>query len=93
MSAGQPQLVESRWQLRNMQAEAQCGFKIEAQGFGPGEMVWQGTPERSYEIFVQRSGASLTKNVVKADATGTFSIKLEADAIEPLEVRVVCSDG
>ncbi len=93
IAARQPQLVESRWQLSNLQAEAQCGFKIDAQGFGPGEMVWQGTPQHSYEIFAQRSGAPLTKNTVKADSTGTFSIKLEADAIEPLEVRMVCRDG
>ncbi len=94
-SAGpdRPQLIESRWQLSNLQPEGECSFKIGAQGFGPGEMVWQGTAERSYEIFAQRSGSSSTSIAAKADNQGVFTVKIEADATEPLELRVVCSDG
>ncbi len=92
-ASGHPQLIESRWQLMNMQSEGECGFRIGAQGFGPGEIVWQGAPERNYEIFAMRTGATLTSSKAKADASGIFAFKLEADATEPLELRVVCGDG
>ena len=90
---GHPQLIESRWQLRNLRPEGECSFGISAEGFGPGEILWQGVPERTYEVFAQRAGAALTNSKATADRNGMFSVKLEADAIEPLELRVVCSDG
>ena len=91
--SGHPQLIESRWQLSNLKPEGDCSFKIDAQGFGSGEMVWQGAPGKTYELTAQRDGASLASSTAKADAAGRLSVKLEADATEPLELRVVCGDG
>ncbi len=91
--AGHPQIVESRWQLSNRQPDGACSFTMSAQGFGPGEMMWQGMPQQNYLIIAQRSGASLARSEITAGPNGLFSVKLEANATEPLELKVVCGDG
>ncbi len=86
------QLIESRWNLRNLR-RADCEFTIEAEGFGPGSMTWQTTPNQNYVIEAIRDGAQLHKQEVAADTTGKLALSLPIDARTPLELKLSCHNG
>ena len=84
-------LIESRWLLSGRASEG-CGFRVEAQGFGPGEMVWQTTSRRKFSVSAVRGRETLHEETVTADAEGILRFTIPAPAIEPLLMRMRCND-
>jgi polysaccharide biosynthesis protein PelA len=95
---GQPQpgdpvasLIESRWMLSNRQ-DGSCGFEVEAQGFGPGEMVWATRAGRAFRIAFERNREIIAEEILWADANGRISFSSETSAIDPLKIRFDCHE-
>jgi polysaccharide biosynthesis protein PelA len=84
-------LVSSRWNV-SKRATTTCGMSIDVQGFGPGEMTWATTAGRGFRVTVERTGRKLSEQIHWADAAGRLALRLEADAIEPLQVRLDCHE-
>ena len=84
-------LVESRWTLSGQQREG-CGFVVQAQGFGPGEMHWQTDAGRLFTVTAERQGQALVTETQRANAEGQLRFTLAANAIEPLTIRLRCNE-
>ena len=84
-------LIESRWSLRG-QARDACSVRLEAQGFGAGEMIWQASAGRQFTVAAERGSQKLFQETVTADGDGRLKFTIAADAIEPLSVRLQCHD-
>lgn len=84
-------LVHGRWQLSNVKRE-DCAVEMTAEGFGKGDMLWRAPPGRGYLMAASRHGAVYDREVVRADAQGVLKLVVEADAIEPLTVRLECQE-
>ena len=89
---GTAHLVESRWQLKNFRAEA-CGFKISAQGFGPGEMVWMTSAGQAFDVVSERPGQQTYRNTIFSDGNGRLAVSLTLSALEPVELRFACHEN
>jgi hypothetical protein len=84
-------LVHSRWRLSARKLE-HCGLTVEAEGFGPGEMLWQTRSGQTFAISAERHGQTLAQQVGTADDSGQLGIRLDTSAIEPLTIRLSCRD-
>ena len=82
-------LISSRWSLSN-RADASCGFTVNVQGFGPGEMTWATLPGRGFRVTVERQGQKLSEQIQWADPKGTLALRLDESALEPLALRFDC---
>jgi polysaccharide biosynthesis protein PelA len=82
-------LISSRWSLSN-RADSSCGFSINVQGFGPGEMTWATQPGRGFRVTVERQGQKLSEQIQWADTKGTLALRLDESALEPLALRFDC---
>lgn len=91
--AGAPiaSLVSSRWQLSGLVHES-CGFRVTAQGYGTGDMVWQTTPRRPFRVAAVRGDVVLSEETRWADEQGQFSVRIGPTALEPLEIRFTCHE-
>lgn len=86
-----PMLRDSRWRVTALEGDG-CNTRMTASGFGPGEMTFETMPGRRYDVTVMRGDEMLTGVSASADATGVLGLALAADAIEPVQVRLVCHD-
>lgn len=84
----QLRLVDSRWRVSGV-SPTSCDLRARVQGFGPGDMVWQGVPG-VYEVALKRNAAVLQSQRVRVGADGNLMFRLTANAIEPLDLRIVC---
>lgn len=91
LDAGHARLIESRWQLSSL-VRTECGFTLSAQGFGPGEMIWQTAPGQAFDVEISRSGQRLATDTVTADGAGGLQTHFNADAREPVEMRFTCHE-
>lgn len=86
-----PVLVESRWSLSG-RIDTACGFEVQAQGFGRGDMTWASIPGRGFRITYERGGRVLSQEVRWADDKGLLHLDAEIDAIEPVALKVACHE-
>ena len=84
-------MIEARWLLSDLTEEG-CGFRVDAQGYGPGDMVWQTSANRAFAITVSRNGVTLEQQIARADAHGRLQFTLKSPAIEPITLRFACND-
>jgi len=84
-------LVESRWQLSGLVRQG-CGFAVDAQGYGPGDMTWRSVPGRAFDVSLSRGDMALAHETARADESGLVRIQLAQSAIEPLQIRFACRD-
>ena len=84
-------LVEARWRLFEF-VEDGCSFQTGAEGFGPGEMIWQSKPGQRFEITARRGDQTLETQKGVADADGLLKLRVSTGAIEPLTLRFTCHD-
>jgi polysaccharide biosynthesis protein PelA len=82
-------LISSRWNLSN-RIETTCGFTVNVQGFGAGDMTWATLPGRGFRVTVERLGQKLSEQIHWADPAGKLALRLETGALEPLAVRFDC---
>jgi polysaccharide biosynthesis protein PelA len=92
MAKSIPRLTESRWSLSGVE-RAPCAVSAEAQGFGAGDMTWDGLTPGAHIITASRRGAVLATRRVLADTTGRLTVRLATSAIEPLQLRITCAPG
>ena len=90
---GEPMLslVEARWRLSSRVVE-NCIETFMAQGFGPGDMTFEGRPNRSFRIKVSRNGQLLTEEIRWTDAAGLLPLHFAIEAREPVELRFQCHE-
>ncbi len=87
-----PALISARWVLSDLRPDG-CGFDISAEGFGLGEMLWQTTPGRRYDVIALRNGRELTRTTLAADLNGLLEASIPADAATaPIVLRFLCRD-
>jgi polysaccharide biosynthesis protein PelA len=84
-----PRLIESRWTLSAVE-RAPCSLTAEAQGFGAGEMTWEGLTPGAHIITASRRGVVLATRRVLADTAGRLHVRLATSAIEPLQIDMTC---
>ena len=84
-------LVEARWRLSNAKS-GDCLQSYSAEGFGPGDIVWQSSKGRGFKVRVSRSGTLLSEEVRWADAQGRLTVSLPMTALEPLDIVLACHE-
>ncbi|WP_448204818.1 polysaccharide deacetylase family protein [Azospirillum sp. sgz302134] len=85
--ADRPHLVQGRWVFSGLATDGK-GFRVAAQGFGKGEMVWHAPAPGRYAVTAERGGAVLWQGTAEAGADRRLSVTVDADAIQPLTLRV-----
>jgi len=80
------ELVDSRWHLRRLERSG-GRLRVEASGFGPGEMSWRGAPG-NYVVHARRGEQELWRQTVSADTSGMISFVVPVQAHEPLAVAL-----
>jgi len=88
-----PHLVDSRWQISGLVPQGACGFKLSAEGFGAGDMLWETRPGRSFEVVMTRGNATLAVFTAMADAAGHLPLSLPPDAVAPVEIAFGCREA
>jgi polysaccharide biosynthesis protein PelA len=86
-----PQLVSARWLFRGYKPDG-CGFGITAQGYGPGDMIWQTKANQRYTVTATRDGTVLGTSKVTADTAGMLQVMLNVSAIDPLQLKFSCDE-
>jgi hypothetical protein len=84
-------LVDSRWMISDAKLEG-CGMSVSAQGYGAGDMRWTTTPRRTFDIAATRGAEAISLTTATADDEGLLSVRVIADAIEPVTLRFTCHD-
>ncbi|MGD9784912.1 MAG: hypothetical protein AB7E80_12085 [Hyphomicrobiaceae bacterium] len=84
-----PFLVDARWRL-NAVTPAGCGLIAQANGYGPGAFRFSAEPDRAFTVRLSRSGVELAQETAHSTADGTLTFVIDADAIEPVEMRLEC---
>jgi hypothetical protein len=82
-------LTESRWQVRALRRTS-CGLQMTAEGYGPGEFVFNGLNAGEVTILARRAGEPLHQQRLAVDAAGSLSFTLPLVAYEPLDIEVRC---
>jgi polysaccharide biosynthesis protein PelA len=85
------QVIESRWQL-SARTEGACGFQVEAQGFGPGQMTWSTDAGRAFRIVIEQKDKVLLQEIQWADANGLIRLNPEFSALDPVTLRFDCHE-
>ena len=88
--ASRPFLVQARWRVRRVR-EARGAVRFEAQGFGPGEFVWQ-WPSRA-RVRVTVEGRNLPAIETVADEDGMVSFTVDTPALQPVTITVTPVGG
>lgn len=82
-------LIESRWLFADVK-RTRCGISAQAQGYGTGDMTWGGFAPGAYTVTASRDEQELTEVSVTAGDDGRLTAKLDANAIEPLDIAISC---
>ena len=69
-----------------------CGFRLRAEGFGPGRMTWGGLPDGALFLTVTRGGAPLWSGETTVSG-GIARINLPLRARPPVEISARCAEG
>jgi polysaccharide biosynthesis protein PelA len=88
-----PYLIDGRWTFRDMRRR-ECGFTVMAKGYGTGQMTWGGLKPGIYHVFVRDTKETkVWDDVTEVGDDGRLALTADADAMNPLEIDVVCSDA
>ena len=91
--AGEPLLsfIEGRWQVSGL-SKADCVQSLTAQGYGPGDMTFEGKRDRPFRIKLSRHGEILSEEIRWTDANGRLALHFAIDAKQPVELRFECHE-
>jgi len=84
-----PHLVESRWQIWNV-ARNGCHLTFDAQGFGPGEMVWSGFTHNRFQLRVSRGKEQLFSADIKKGAGRPLGFSIPIVVQEAVQISLNC---
>jgi hypothetical protein len=90
--ASAPYLIEGRWTFRDMRRR-DCGFTVMAKGYGTGQMTWGGLKAGLYHVFARDTDATIWDETVEVGDDGRLAFTADADAMNPLEIEVACTDA
>ncbi|HEY0832727.1 MAG TPA: hypothetical protein VGE72_02360, partial [Azospirillum sp.] len=76
--AQRPYLVHGRWLLAGLVTEGE-GFRVWAQGFGAGAMLWHVPAPGRYAVVAERDGRELWRGTAEAGADGRLAFTVAAD--------------
>jgi polysaccharide biosynthesis protein PelA len=83
-------LVESQWSGSNLRLRS-CGFDLDVQGYGPGEMTWAGVRPGDYQVsFVSADGSSKQATLANVEQDGQLKFTLAANALRGGRLAVAC---
>ncbi len=89
-NAIRPYLVESQWSGSKLKVRG-CGFDMDVQGYGTGEMTWGGVRPGDYQVtFVSSDGTSKQSLMTSATDEGQLKFVLKADALRGGRLAVAC---
>jgi hypothetical protein len=86
-----PHLIEGRWTFRDMRRQ-DCGFTVMAKGYGTGQMTWGGLRPGAYHVAVRTTSETVWEDIAEVGDDGRLALTADADAVNPLEIEVACSD-
>jgi polysaccharide biosynthesis protein PelA len=89
--ASAPYLIDGRWTFRDMRWR-ECGFTVMAKGYGTWQMTWGGLKPGSYHVAVRESRETVWDDEAEVGDDGKLALTADADAMNPLEIDVTCSD-
>ena len=84
-------LVEARWQLSG-RTVANCAQTAQAQGYGPGDMTFEGKVNKPFRITVSRNGQTLSEEIRWTGADGRLELHYAIDALAPVELKFECHE-
>ena len=84
-------LVEARWQF-SARTVAACTQTAQAQGYGPGDMTFEGKINKPFRITVSRNGQTLAEEIRWTGADGQLELHYAIDAVTPVEIRFECHE-
>jgi polysaccharide biosynthesis protein PelA len=85
-----PMLKGSRWSLEAL-SRRPCSAAFRAQGFGQGEMEFEGLQAGPRLVTVTRAGQSLWQQSIDVSVDGTARFTIPVAAIEPVDVTINCA--
>jgi len=90
--AAAPHLIDGRWTFRDLRRR-ECGFTVMAKGYGTGQMTWGGLKPGFYRVTVRDTNATAVwDDVDEVGADGRLALTADADAMNPIEIEVACSE-
>jgi len=87
-----PHLIDGRWTFRDLRRR-ECGFTVMAKGYGTGQMTWGGLKPGVYHVYVRDTRETVWDEEMEVGDDGRLALTADADAMNPLEVEVACSDA
>ena len=84
-------LVNGRWQLSGRQVN-DCVQTVTAQGYGNGDLTFEGKRNKPFRIRVSRGGRTLNEEIRWTGADGRLALQYPIDAREPVELRFECHE-
>lgn len=84
-------LVEGRWQLSGRQVK-DCVETFNAQGYGNGDLTFEGRGNRPFRIRVSRGTDVLNEEIRWTGADGRLALHYTIDARQPVELRFECHE-
>lgn len=86
--AVRPYMTDGSWQVSGLVVQ-EDGFGFDARGYGDGELTWAtGRRNARLNVDVARDGIVIESLTANADASGVATIRLESDAIDPVQIWV-----
>ena len=89
--ATHPYLIDGRWQFRSLKRH-DCGFTVDAQGFGPGQMLWGGLAAGVYRVSVRAGGIPVWEDTEEINNKGRLSLTIDTSAVRPVIIDVACTN-
>ena len=87
-----PYLVDGRWTFRDLERH-DCGFKVMAKGYGPGQMTWGGLAPGIYHVVVRPAAeASQWEGSAEVDDGGRLALTADVDALAQVAIDVTCAE-
>ena len=84
-------LVEGRWQLSGRDVK-DCVQTMTAQGYGNGDLTFEGKRNKPFRIKVSRDGSTLNEEIRWTGADGRLALHYAIDARLPVELRFECHE-
>ena len=63
-----------------------------AKGYGTGQMTWGGLRPGVYHVAARRPARRCGEDIAEVGDDGRLALTADADAVNPLEIEVACSD-
>lgn len=84
-------LDNGRWLIWGLERQA-CGIRYQSSGYGAGEFTWEGFRAGQYRVEARHGPDVVWSATAIAGSDGRLELRIGADAIDGIEIRVSCPD-